>query len=128
MNRLYIIGNGFDLYHKLDTSYKSFGLYLKKNYTETYEKLIDYFGFPTISDDGCSMDDEVMWNQFEKNLSLLDSEMVLDSYIHSVAHPFSEGFKDRDWNTFAINIEMFVDNLVSDLFKAFKEFICKRSL
>lgn len=28
--KLYVIGNGFDVHHGLDTKYTSFGLYLKK--------------------------------------------------------------------------------------------------
>ncbi|MDX7755866.1 AbiH family protein [Aeromonas caviae] len=28
--KLYVIGNGFDVHHGLDTRYTSFGLYLKK--------------------------------------------------------------------------------------------------
>jgi len=46
--KLYVIGNGFDVHHGLDTRYTSFGLYLKKNYRETYELLLDYYGFADL--------------------------------------------------------------------------------
>lgn len=31
MSKLYVIGNGFDLHHNLNTTYSTFGVYLKKN-------------------------------------------------------------------------------------------------
>ncbi|EKG1107896.1 hypothetical protein O1O41_004383, partial [Escherichia coli] len=49
--KLYVIGNGFDVHHGLDTRYTSFGLYLKNNYWETYELLLDYYGFADLDPD-----------------------------------------------------------------------------
>lgn len=48
MNSLYIIGNGFDLHHELDTHYRSFGLYLQDHYGAIYDQLLEYFGLPHI--------------------------------------------------------------------------------
>lgn len=123
MNSLYIIGNGFDLHHELDTRYSSFGLYLHEHYGTIYGQLLEYFGLPHISGNDENVDP--FWSNFEHSLSLLDVEMVYGAYSGSLANPGSPGFRDRDWNTFAIDMEMVVDSLTRNLTKAFHEFISK---
>ena len=39
--KLYIIGNGFDIYHGLSTRYQSFAFYLQDNASEIYDLLIN---------------------------------------------------------------------------------------
>lgn len=51
MKNLYIIGNGFDLYHGLDTKYQTFAKYLAENDSEVYDLLLTYYGLPDISED-----------------------------------------------------------------------------
>lgn len=48
---LYILGNGFDLHHKLDTWYSSFGLFLKEHHSEIYEVFLEYHGFGDLDED-----------------------------------------------------------------------------
>ena len=50
MKTLYVIGNGFDIYHNLDTRYQSFANYLAENYDEIYELLLQYYALPDIKD------------------------------------------------------------------------------
>jgi hypothetical protein len=123
VNDLYIIGNGFDLHHKLDTRYKSFGLYLKEHYGSIYDQLLEYFGLPHIDENDEKIDP--LWSNFERSLSLLNVDMVYDAYSGSLANPSAPDFRDRDWNTFAIDMEMVVDSLTKNLIKAFHEFILK---
>ena len=47
--KLYIIGNGFDLHHKMDTTYASFGLFLKEYNYEVYELLLEHYGFSDLN-------------------------------------------------------------------------------
>lgn len=119
MSKLVIIGNGFDIYHGLDTRYISFARFLKENYSAIYENLLELYGFSDIDD---SSDDE-LWAEFEYSLSLLDGETVLENNSDYIANPGSEGFRDRDWGAMAVEIEMLVEDLTGNLFKAFKEFI-----
>lgn len=124
-NKLYVIGNGFDIYHGLDTKYCTFGLFLKDKHVTIYDHLIEYYGFPDLDINGGSIYDGALWAEFENSLALLDSDTVLEAYSDSVANPSSPGFRDRDWNTFTIDIEMIVEELTVKLFKAFREFILK---
>ncbi|GGW65502.1 bacteriophage abortive infection AbiH family protein [Vreelandella hamiltonii] len=123
MSKLYVIGNGFDLYHNLNTRYSTFGVYLKENYTDIYGQLVEYFGLPDLDDKGECEYNYTLWADFEGSLSLLDQEVVLDAHSNSIANLGSPGFRDRDWGAFAIDIESVVNNLTLVLFKAFSEFI-----
>ena len=64
---LYIIGNGFDLHHKIPSSYWDFGQYLKVKDSETYELIDQFIGI-----------DQSFWEEFECRLARLDSDRLLD--------------------------------------------------
>lgn len=123
MKTLYIIGNGFDLFHGLDTHYGSFGLFLKKHHVSVYDQLMEYVGFPNIRDGVQGNSDCALWNAFEQDLSFLDPDTVYEDHSHSLANPGAESFRDRDWHAFAIDIQLVVENLTTKLFSAFNQFI-----
>lgn len=63
-DKLYIIGNGFDLHHGLKTSYKDFrDSYAVKNRI-VWEKLSKFYG--------SQINKDVWWNKFEKMLGQID--------------------------------------------------------
>ena len=57
MNTLYILGNGFDIHHGLDTRYQSFATKLADSNWGIYDLFMDYFGLPDIKY-SCLSDDE----------------------------------------------------------------------
>lgn len=120
MKTLYIIGNGFDIAHGLETKYQSFGVFLKENYTQIYDYLIDYYGLPDIEDI-----EEIYyeWNYFESALADLDYENVLDDNSDYLPNVASDDFSDGDWHALQIEMEGIVDNLTQNLYDAFKVFI-----
>lgn len=63
MKHLYIIGNGFDLFTGLHTSYADFRSWLETNYVFVYENMVAAY----------NMDGE-WWNDFETQLGELDVE------------------------------------------------------
>lgn len=79
---LYIVGNGFDLHHGIQSSYAAFGRYLKKVDADTYRQLERYF----------CVDDDFWW-QFEAQLAHLDTDSLFDD---AAAHLPSYG--DDDWS------------------------------
>lgn len=123
MKTLYVIGNGFDIHHGLDTQYRSFGLFLKKNYGDIYDKLIEYYGFSELKETPSNDEEEYLWSEFEYNLSKLNKDTVFENHEHSLASPGSASFRDRDWHAFSIDMELIVDALTEKLSKAFTEFI-----
>ena len=122
-NTLYIIGNGFDLYHRLDTWYSSFGLFLKNNENDIYEYFINYFGLPELDEDNEESLKDPLWSQFEASLASLNIEEVLSEYSEFAANPASEDFSDGDWDTIAVYVSQIRDDLTITMLSLFKEFI-----
>ncbi|WP_183580366.1 bacteriophage abortive infection AbiH family protein [Mucilaginibacter sp. X5P1] len=64
MKKLYIIGNGFDIYHGMKTTYADFHQYLSQYNVDLEIKLENYFNFKT--------DPNYLWTDFENDLSSFD--------------------------------------------------------
>lgn len=121
--KLYIIGNGFDIYHGLDTRYSYFGLYLKKNYQAVYELLLEYYGFTDLDPQNASSISDPLWSDFEANMAVLNIDSVLEANTDFMPDYASDNFRDRDRYSFQIEMEKILNYLTTDLYKAFKEFI-----
>ena len=63
MKRLYIVGNGFDLYHGLPTSYKCFNCFMCREHPEEHERIGRMFDL---------RDANALWSDFENKLGELD--------------------------------------------------------
>ena len=120
---LYIIGNGFDLYHRLDTWYSSFGLFLKNNDNDIYEYFINYFGLPELDEDDEQSLKDPLWSHFEESLASLDVEEVISEYSEFAANPAREDFSDGDWDTIAFYVSQIRDDLTVKMLNLFKEFV-----
>ncbi|MEY5133134.1 MAG: hypothetical protein RLZZ198_1138 [Bacteroidota bacterium] len=122
-NTLYIIGNGFDLHHNLDTWYSTFGLFLRDNHSEIYDYFLKYFGFPDLDEDDPESLKDPLWSEFEANLATLDIDEVLDEHAEYSANPASDDFSDRDWDTIAVYVSQIRDDLTVKMIDHFKQFI-----
>lgn len=123
MKNLYILGNGFDIYHGLDTKYQSFAKYLSRTDSEVYDLILNYYGLPDISEDPVSDEEYAAWATFELALADLDYEQVLDDHSDATANPGSEDFRDRDWHTYQIEMELIIEKLTKRLISIFNTFI-----
>lgn len=123
MKKLYIIGNGFDLHHKLKTEYKEFARFLSRKNRETYDALLMYYGLPDIDWSMGHTNRLNEWSQFESALSQLAFEEVLEHNSDLIARPGSPDFKDGDWHTFQIEMQMLIEKLTIGLIKEFQIFI-----
>ena len=102
MTNLNIIGNGFDLYHGLPTSYYYFACYFLKNYEDTYSEFASMYGITQGVSNGYpsdelipGIDDVGFWSDFEKNLGFLESDWVENSLLDDLGLEFSETI-DKD--------------------------------
>lgn len=84
MTILYIIGNGFDLHHEIQTHYKNFGVFLKLKHNELYQILEEYF--PVDSEN-------YFWGHFEENLAAFDVHHLIDTY-----EPLIIGYGTKNWS------------------------------
>ena len=90
---LYILGNGFDLAHGLETSYEAFYLTLKRE-NESFLTDLIYF-FP-------SLDCKEAWRYFEEELGNLTVEDFIDSF--EGLNVGSDEFRDRDYHQNEITV------------------------
>ena len=71
---LYIIGNGFDLHHKLKTSYANFrDDYVKRRNSVLWNDLLDIYG-------DAPQNDNLWWKDFENMLGKVDYESLSQSH------------------------------------------------
>ena len=68
MTALYIIGNGFDIHHGIDSKYSAFGKFLFVNDRETYNFVEKYFA---VEDD--------FWSDFEARLADFDAGSLIEN-------------------------------------------------
>ncbi len=64
---LYIIGNGFDLHHGIQSAYKQFGTFVQSNDSELYSLIENYFGA-----------DNDFWSEFEMRLADFDAAALME--------------------------------------------------
>lgn len=86
MKHLYVIGNGFDICHKIPTSYTDFRVWLQKNDVEAYEWMHELYVI-----------DETWWNGFERNLVNLNiHEKIVDIAQRNPVCYTVEKFRESD--------------------------------
>lgn len=113
MNRLYIIGNGFDRYHGLPTRYADFHIYVKEYYPALLEKLERYFDL--------SVDEHSLWQNFEQDLCRYDSGDFMNTFNHiDVA---SESFKYSEFYGMTDEVTEESGSLVEEIREAFVSWV-----
>lgn len=119
---LYIIGNGFDIHHGLDTWYSSFGLFLQNEYPVIYESLINYIGMPELDSENEDTLKAQEWNEFEVSIANLYYDEIIEEHSEYAASPLSDDFH-KDLGAIEYYVSEIRDNLTIHLFEAFKKFI-----
>ncbi|NFH79640.1 hypothetical protein FDA09_07475 [Clostridium botulinum] len=118
--QLNIIGNGFDLYHGLPSSYYFFGCYLIENNPEFYEKIANMYNFKFAKMVGSSIEhdyeyvvEDIFWREFEKHLGEVDEYFIIDT------HEDDLGLENDD----PIDIEMNEYMIAKNLKQAFVHWV-----
>ena len=124
MKTLYIIGNGFDLFHNLKTKYQHFALFLLKKNPDLFALMVKYYWLTDLDpdDEATSLRDE-LWGDFENKLSEMDLEELLDDFTNYLPDYGSDEFRSGDYHTFDQEISRMIDRLTTELYAVFKEFI-----
>ncbi len=132
--RIFIIGNGFDLSHGLETQYKDFKKYIEKTYLLTFNQ--SFLPYPVVGEepDGDIVADpntaaqilynlleyvpiESDWNNFEDCLGELDYHPALDLAEKDDENPFHTQYNLEDL------ISDLKPSLLVGVFNIFKEWI-----
>lgn len=120
--KLNIIGNGFDLYHGLPSSYLYFAKYLIKSEDEFYEAFCQMYGInymkmigPPIAHKYTLTAEDMFWSSFEAKLADISDDFVLNHI------PDDLGLENPD----PVEVEINDDIISEDIKKHFENWIEK---
>lgn len=125
IDRLYIIGNGFDLHHKIKSSYYNYRDWLKDNYEYIYDRIEETFGVYEVIEgsNGIEVQDE-WWGNFEENLGDIDLAEKVDTWVKEHYPNFaSDKFRDRDYHEAEIEAEIELSTLINQIKGTFTEWV-----
>lgn len=108
MNHLYIIGNGFDCHHKINSRYKDFRLWLNNNNIELLNKIEELYA------DSCNAE---WWSDFERSLASKDIIQYAINVAFQNQPDLSSEHCDSTWDL----AEQAVDKEMPKVYKSIKE-------
>ncbi|WP_373033853.1 bacteriophage abortive infection AbiH family protein [Sulfurovum sp.] len=109
MEVLYIIGNGFDLWHDLPTKYTDFHKF-SEDHLDELEQYLD-----------ADLTTENPWHDFEAYLGKFDTDRFYDN--HNLIDPLDESFKPSMVFGLEDELKDKADSLVNDIRYQFREWI-----
>jgi hypothetical protein len=111
MDTLFIIGNGFDLWHNLPTSYSNFYRHSK----EVLDELESYYQI--------DINDDCPWRDFENVLGTYDWRMMYDRF--DFTEPMSDSFKVSETYGLEDELSQQTDDLMRAIEDGFRDWICE---
>lgn len=115
---LYVVGNGFDQYHGLKTSYDDFRKFVKRTDSDLYELVEKYFMYKKKD----------FWHDFEENLGLLDDDLLRDYAINFLEQYGCKNWSDSFNHNYQYEISRIIETLTKGLHKSFELWLSKISL
>lgn len=95
--KLYIIGNGFDIYHGINSRYSDFKNYVHVTDYELFQTLEKYFNT------------DELWSDFEETLAYIDADEIIDD-----ASNYLVSYGADDWSdAYHHNYQYEVDRALS---------------
>jgi hypothetical protein len=113
MSALYVIGNGFDLYHGLTSGYADFHRYVNETDSELADILENFFDL--------QHNDQYLWKDFENDLARFDNDGYFSSY--NEIDVLSESFRPSDCFGLEDEITEESDRLVSRVREVFTDWV-----
>lgn len=112
--RLYIIGNGFDLHHRIPSSYGHFGAYVKATDRQLADTAEDFLPAPS---------GETLWSRLEENLAWLDTDQITDQASIFLNSPGADDWSDADNHAYQYEVEQIATALSSRLKTSFHSWL-----
>lgn len=78
-SRLFIIGNGFDLFHGIDSKFKDFYLWLMSNNQNDFIHELEHI-FPDLGSPDSDCNNESLWSNFEEALGNYNINKIYEYY------------------------------------------------
>lgn len=113
--KLFILGNGFDIGHKIPCRYSDFYNYLIENRHDILEVMEKFYSVESDSD---------LWSDFETSL---EENIIYDSLTDIIGENSpnfgSDDFRDGDWYDAQIYVEQECEELLENIRNGFEEWI-----
>tara|TARA_R110002167_G_scaffold221368_2_gene426096 strand:- start:1140 stop:2051 length:912 start_codon:yes stop_codon:yes gene_type:complete len=111
--KLYVIGNGFDLHHKIDSSYSSFKEYVNAHDNELYTSIDNYL--PT----------DEWWSDLEESFAHVDIDHIAENALDFLQSYNSEDWSDSYHHDYQFEVSKVINLLSTKLVERFCEWIYK---
>lgn len=113
MKHLYIIGNGFDIHHRIPSRYQDFKKWLLENDEDTHNSIVEIFG----------ADEPTWWKEFE---SRLGEPFPIQQYAENISFENqpdygSDDYRDRDLYAAEYEVERKLGGLIDSLKSDFQQ-------
>lgn len=102
VNDLYLIGNGFDMHHHINSSYGQFRNWLVNRDPVIYNRLFQVY----------ELDGGELWNSLEENLGNISIDAILDNYVYC---PFMIFIERIDGSKDFFNLDDLSDGPISEI-------------
>jgi hypothetical protein len=109
--KLYIIGNGFDLWHEIPSSYAQFKEYVRRNDRKMFEAVDRYL--PADED----------WSDLESALADVDVDSIIDDLGHFMQAYSADDWSDAGHHDFQYEVAQVVQHLSTELRARFGEWV-----
>ncbi|GHT15156.1 hypothetical protein FACS1894170_12640 [Planctomycetales bacterium] len=115
--KLHIIGNGFDLHHKIKSKYVDFKHFLETSDSEFYDEFTNYCIFDN--------DEDWFWLEFERNLANieLDKEQIREEKSCFLKDYCADDWSDSYHHDYQYEIEEKINKLYGGLKRNFIEWV-----
>lgn len=110
-SRLYVIGNGFDLWHGIPSTFADFKAYVRENDTALFREIEEYL---PIRDN---------WSDLESALAEMDVEAIVDNLGHFMQSYGAEDWSDAGHHDFQYEVDKVVQLLSAGLRERFAAWI-----
>lgn len=102
INELYLIGNGFDMNHHINSSYGQFRNWLENRDSVIYNRIFQVY----------ELDGGELWGSLEENLGNISIDAILDNYVYS---PFMIFFERMNGSKEFFNLDDFSDGPIPEI-------------
>ena len=109
--QLYIIGNGFDIFHSVNSRYSDFKNYVEENDKDLFEALEEYFN----SDE--------LWSDFEETLAYIDTDKIIDDASNFLVSYGAEDWSDAYHHDYQYEVQRAIDVVTVTLKELFVKWI-----
>ncbi len=109
--KLFIIGNGFDIYHGISSRYRDFRKYLESSDRDLCEKLREYFNYDNL------------WSDFEQSLADFDANHLIENAMDSLVPYSDDNWSDAYHHDYQNEIDEVVQALSETLKSRFASWV-----